>query len=425
MKHYGKLTDMANYKPWRDDTLAVARAHCLEEIMEPRYRPSHEREAYNFQRKQKWFYAMLRKKIEDVVAKAIIDEHIHDSNAQMCMAKMDIEARKSTQAVISGNELLQILTSVQIDPGSNRSTKEFIFWFKKKALYYNEQQTEAVSKLSDPLLKTLLQKAVYKIPALRAVHERDREKEMLTNVSFSFMEYFKALKGVAETYDLQRGKRSRGVHQMNYHTLMGDEDDSGPNEQAMDDSSIATEINDYLVNEMRRRIPGSSMDRDTFRSLSDEAKATWDEIEPEDKKKILEGARKHASKPPTKKKRSVNLHEADTPQDDDETTDIDANEDRNVGDSTEKEQDNNVFDIHNAIATARGKAHPGDLRRLMGSTNPTKKKEPFKVGHHDLLPSNNDITSKDDMSASSEDTDQSNGGDYFGSYWEDNVPDFC
>jgi hypothetical protein len=161
------------------------------------------------------------------------------------------------------------------------------------------------------------------------------------------------------------------------------------------------------------------MDRNTFQSLSEEGKEVWDKLEPEDKKKILEGARKKV----INKKRSANIHESEvtlTIENDQDTGESNTND---TGEEVETSQDSPTFDINNAIANARGKAHPGDPRRMMGkNSKPTKPS--LKVGHHDLQRNATFGYDSGNESISSDHSGDSNDVDYFGSYWGDAGEDF-
>jgi len=46
---------------------------------------------------------------------------------------------------------------------------------------------------------------------------------------------------------------------------------------------IEAEIQEYMVNVMRRRMGGAAMNKETWESISDEGKQTWDQMSPADK----------------------------------------------------------------------------------------------------------------------------------------------
>ena len=78
----------------------------------------------------------------------------------------------------------------------------------------------------------------------------------------------------------------------------------------------------YDVNRMEymicqaRRTPGSSMPKEAWSSLSDDAKKIWDQLPPEDKAKILNASVERAKKKTT----SVNNHELNHGQDEEEAS---------------------------------------------------------------------------------------------------------
>jgi hypothetical protein len=142
-------------------------------------------------------------------------------------------------------------------------------------------------------------------------------------------------------------------------------------DDGLEDRGIDEEINEFLINAMRRRTPGASMNKETWDSLSDEGKATWDKLEESDKRKVLQYAMNRA------KKESI---DANVTEVQDEDT-VEENDDEDgPGEVTEAE-------INKAItqAQARKDAHPGDARRLMSGKGKTRSKGQAQIKNVNFL----------------------------------------
>jgi predicted Fe-S protein YdhL (DUF1289 family) len=131
------------------------------------------------------------------------------------------------------------------------------------------------------------------------------------------------------------------------------QDENGAAGQSMDMSQVA----EYVINEMRRRTPGSSMTKETWESVSKTGKVTWDEMSDEDKVKILAYAKARAESQDI----NANIHTIEEEQGA-------PSEEKETSPPTERQ-------ANNAVTEARGQAHPGDPRRMLGEdgSKPTLK----------------------------------------------------
>jgi predicted Fe-S protein YdhL (DUF1289 family) len=132
------------------------------------------------------------------------------------------------------------------------------------------------------------------------------------------------------------------------------------------------------------------MNKDTWESLSPEGRETWDKMDSGDKRKVLQYAKQRADK----KTMDANAHESNPPN----APNLDDEDDTEVPEVTEAE-------VNNAVTRARKGSHPGDARRIMGSTGGTKAKKVGQVNHVDFST----------FSMSSEQID-----DVINDYWNEN-----
>jgi hypothetical protein len=141
------------------------------------------------------------------------------------------------------------------------------------------------------------------------------------------------------------------------------------------------------------------MNKETWTSLSEEAKKTWDELNKEDKIKILSYAQKR------EEKRKAKTHQIE------EVRETKVNFHGKVTEDTEEEEEqseetNPPIEINNALIDARNDAHIGDPRKVLGSDKSSSKNKIMASVHRLAFGGNNDEES------------QSSDEDY-NEYWDD------
>jgi hypothetical protein len=326
------------------------RAQDLEELLDPTYIPSTPDEVKNFRMKQAFGFQVLQKKVQTPTGKAIVEAYKTTFNAQKVLQDLSIEAVVSTQAILSNRQMLEKMILTRFDPRSSKiSAVDFIVRFDQMMRTYNEQQLERQLCIPDLMKKTYLQGAVSHVSMLKAVHHRELEKVVQEGEQafFTYEQYLTVVKGVATTYDeCVSGRRTTSANMaaMSY----GDPDTS------MDEPpDCESEIQEYVANVMRRRMGGAAMNKETWESISEEGKKTWDQMSATDKRNILQYAMKRAEKP-EKEKISANKVEFDTEIDDEISLE-----------EEEKGEDVDTMDVNNATTDAKKGAHPGDPRRMM------------------------------------------------------------
>jgi hypothetical protein len=337
---YTEFKNQEQYATWIEDTGAVMRAQGLGNILNPAYIPL-DSEREKFENQQAFTYMMLKKKVLTLTGRQIVKRYKREYDAQAVLLELAEEGMLSTFAVLSGRELLRKLTSMKFDPrGGKETAMAFITRFETMALQYNKQQEDEDSQLTDTFKKNLLTAGVSTVAILRAVSDREQEALMRGGRPFGFNEYLAILKTAATLYDESAmGRRSVNLTELEF------------NQEETTDEDIVEEINEFLVNVMRRRVPGASMNKETWESLSADGKATWDKLDEADKRKVLQYALGRA------KKESIEANVTETTEAN--ATDNETEEVTGAGTFTEAE-------INQAITQARKDAHPGDTRRVLG-----------------------------------------------------------
>ena len=326
-------------------------------LVDPHFRPNYSDplDYEDWFAKQAFGYMMLDQRVLTNTGRRIVQKYRYSGDAQSVFRELALEAQTSTQAALSASDILGKMTSIRYDGRSSKTAITFITDFEAMIDRYNEQQTDDDMRLTGLFMKTLLQNAVSEISMLLDVSNQDKQAMARGANALSFSEYLHLLKSAAALYDRRKlGRPSRGsIHHM----------EGTP---TSDDQDVTDEITTFLVNEMRRRVPGSTMNKTTWESLSKEGRSVWDTLSDGDKRKILQYAHSRAERPTLQ----ANQHDT-TPAD--EVDNSNANDDAtNTPANTETVP--TTAEINNVVTKARSEAHPGDPRRMMGTTGSTPKK---------------------------------------------------
>jgi hypothetical protein len=353
----------------------VARAQGMSEIFDLTYHPQDYYEYEYFKAMQAFFYFILQTVVQYITGKAIIKYHQHDYDARQCLIELEADAKASTHAVIQTSKMLEAITTERLDARWTRPLLDFIKRFDNLIQTYNEQQERADSRISDQFAKLMLQNAVMQQQQLAMVATREFERIKDGHHPCTYAEYLALLESAASTYDANKAAKSGVGRRSAFNAFslngMDEEDDDEP--IAAED--MAQEITEYVVNQMKRNrsLPGSKMNKETWDSLSEETKKLWDKFDDKEKRSILSYAYKRAMKRDTNQSEQGDTLEAHV------TEQVEDKQDKDEDDPEEnnKDVDRGMIEVHNAIARARGEAHPGDVRKMMGSkpkpSPPTRK----------------------------------------------------
>jgi hypothetical protein len=350
LKAYTELKSAESYATWIEDTVCVLRAQGLGMFLDPTFVP----EAQDFQEwdaKQSFVYMMLLKNVKTLTGMRIVKNHRPTYNAQAVLAELADEHMRSTYAAISGRGILTRITTRRFDPRGKLTAMEFISKFENMTDQYNEQQTSPTKQLHDELKKTLLMSALSTVMVLRSVGDREQESFVRGGPAYDYHQYLSVVKTQAILYD----EKSMGNRSANVASLEHDPDEH----EGSDYYEESNDVDEMLVHLMKRRTPRTSMNKETWESLSTEGKSTWDKLNDTDKRKVLQ----YVTKRNEKDSMEANQHEV---------TETDENE---IVQNEVKDEDNENTpgEINNAVSK-RKEAHPGDLRRMMGGNEKGKKK---------------------------------------------------
>ena len=369
-------------------------AQGIGELLDPTYAPdpNDPNEVRAFQEKQNSMYFVLSKKVRTSTGRRIVQREKHTRNAQVVLYHLINEGTTSTKAVLTGRLLFTKITTARYDPSKPTTAVDFISGFEKDIETYNDQQQDPTCMIGGMMLKNLLQNAFSQVPYLRDVATREKEMAIRGYSMFDYEEYKTLLESASTVYDETKLSRARtSINFVDTHT------------EPPEDDQDTDEMNpEFSVNVTKGKIPGSSMNKETWNSIEKDDQAIWDQLQDSTKKKILQYACDRAQKKPTTGRINHTSISEDHAED---NTDAEDNQDHHI---SEEEFTIMKTEIDDVINKARKEAHPADVRRMMG------KKKTAQVKFTTILEDDDEETSYEDDEL-----------DYLlNQYWDDDEEDF-
>ena len=367
VKAFTKLKDIAGFDPWYKDTIALARAQELDEVMDPNYVPNYGNpDALRlWSQKQRAMYAVSRATIRPPELRQYVEAQCNTSDAQKVFIQIIEHVKNSTHATITNKDLHRnIVTSKLSLKTWVKPVYDWVLGFLQSIELYNNQQRNPRMLINEDMARIHLENALSGIKAFQDVTERETDRVVQGGTPFSFEEYVTSVKSVATRVDITRASRSS--REANVHTY-GEHADAD-----LEEWSARNDL--YEINEAKRQNPrgassyGAQMNKETWDSLTKPTQEVWDTLPPEEKLKILSYGEQRAAK----RAASANLHVTE------DARQISANvhdtqEEKDEEESHSKSEDNPSIKVNNVLTELRNDTHPGDPRRIMGSSKPSTK----------------------------------------------------
>jgi hypothetical protein len=403
IKAFSKLKEISHYDSWYKDTLATLRAQGVDIVLDPDYSPdpnSYE-ETVEWEGIQAFAYAMLRYAIRPMELREFVDAHSETSDAQQVFILMTDHVRHSTYADITTRDMLQQIITTRLDFKTwSKSSYEFVVTFNQMFELYNKQQGSDFMRINQAMMRTYMQNALSGIKTFQEISDRETDRMIMGGPPFNYKEYMTAVKSAASKMDVARRKRNSRDINLAMHGDLEDEEPGPTNKE-------------YEINEAKRKFRNpsdyaSQMNKETWTSLSKETQEIWDKIGKEDKAKLLnygmdraERARKaNVHELEDKKEIKVNNHELSEP---------DVASEEKVEDAP---SENPTINVNNVLTGVRSEAHPGDPRRMLGSSKPSTKSS-LEAMYHRLGTSYD----SEESDSSSSDEDSETGEDFREGGW--------
>ena len=224
----GIKRDVAQYPVLKDDKyfdqfkmvmIAQARAHDIEDVFNPTYKPSTQDEEALFDEKQKFAYAVLMKCIQTDTGKTFVRLHQDTSDAQLVWKKLMEHATSSTSAELAIVDLQHLLANSKIDSSWRGTAQGFL-------LYWNDNMRKLEEILptnhhySSGLKKLMLKHAVQSLEPLANISAIDSNQVAKGEQPLDYASYFALLLSAAVQHDKRHQssikRNNRVQHTINY-----------------------------------------------------------------------------------------------------------------------------------------------------------------------------------------------------------------
>jgi len=368
---YPEYVHAKDYNVWILHVHAIMRSHGCGEVLDPHYTPDPNNfgELVNFNRKQAFAYAMLLKKVKYPLGAELVERYKVTGNAQWAFWELTLQGQSSMDAVLQNESIYQRITHEVFDPKKEKAV-DFITRFDQLMRRFNERELNPNCRLHHDVRKRELQRALRPVSRLSQAADRELDGVYQGGRYYSYEQYLQVVLSAATRYDLDRSSRERGMHLLDSSAEIRD-----IHLTSSEPSPHETVSTDWLINELKRRLPGSMMSKDTWKSLPKSSQDKWDTLPDKDKKAILADSIRRKDQPT-----SVHLTEVTSPVATDDPM------------ASEGDPDGPI-EVHatnrrpTTSTTSISEAHPGDPRRMMSQAakaQPTKG-SPSKSNQINLL----------------------------------------
>ena len=161
-----------------------------------------------FVRKNAWICMVLTFIVKTFEGVAIVQQFRRTFDARSVVCHLDRHYSVSAAAVLSLSDMLSFLTSDRLDSAYRKPLSQCIIEWVDKATTYNEQSND---RISDNMLKTMLQNAVSGVACLRQVKNDDLQRVIRGQPPLTFGECITIVKSAAQTQD-EGYHRRRSAH---------------------------------------------------------------------------------------------------------------------------------------------------------------------------------------------------------------------
>ena len=354
---YPILKDERAFGTFHSATIAIARAHDIDEVFDLKYKPGTPEAIALFAEKQKFVYSVLINTLQTDTGRTFVRQHGHDSDAQAVYSKLLKHHRDSPKAKLDISALQKSIVNLTLDEASWKGTTVGFILHWREQMRKLHEILPVKDHYSNGFRKTLLENALRSVDELRQVSTVENNNMAVGHPMLTFLQYIDLVSAFASHRDEARsstGNRRTTKRVVNYldYTPDDDEDDR-----------------EYSVNYTKSIDQNGSNDRSTYVDND-----LWKRLTPWLKDVVKEAKAKIRAEGSDQRStpiRRANVHELSSPEladDDPQDVDIDE-EDSHDGDAIDEDALGII-----AHLTKQAPMAPHDIRRVLG----VKKKTPVK-----------------------------------------------
>jgi hypothetical protein len=391
--HYADLKDDKYFNTWNRGFVATAHMHHTQHVLDEKYIPTTEIDIAVFKEMQTFMYAVLEDHLKTDKGKSLVSQFESTRDAQSIYRELKKHALSSTAAQLSGDTLLQYITTTRF-PGSWRGTAyAFVLHWKEQVMKYEKLELEAFP----PKQKLrMLQNAVGDATELAYVKQIGDQDIARGHPALAYDGYMELLLSACSTYDKKitlPGKQKRAV----YATAITNDDGDYPFDDNPDGEyevfKVDTDISDIMVHASNTNRFGSQQgtgNKSTFLPREE-----WNKLTQEKKDELIAKRRQERMKnsngnyKPFQPSRQVNLHEIEDMVNLDDIVDYTVNN-HTIASSDEQDPKDVTTndDVLLAFMAGRGSdTSPGDIRHVLAADRSSNKNKTRKANETNSAPS--------------------------------------
>ena len=303
---YGLFKTDLYFDNWHREFVATARAHGMNDVLDPDYVPRNPTDEKVFDFRNGWMYTVFVKTLQTENGRQIVRKYEAEADAQSVYRDLVAYYRKSTFARTTARDILKYLVRTSIDSHWNGTTQAFVLHFLEQVRQYRKLKDDD-GALGDAVVFELLQQSVSTVPDLRQVEVTAEVAAQKDGTDLSLDQYKASLISAAVVYDdsvpVKKPSRRRLV---NSSTVVDPSDDSDDEDPFTIDTPIST-VKAFATKQSRPSSTDSSRDAavhipsDFWRQLSREDQRAWSSISSAGKAVLLSAG--------SSATRSARLHE--------------------------------------------------------------------------------------------------------------------
>jgi hypothetical protein len=134
--HYSNLKDDKHFNSWNRSFVATAHMHHTHLVLDEHYMPTTPTEKVLFKELQMFMYAILEDHLKTDKGKSLISQYEHTRDVQSVYRELKKHARNSTAAQISGDTLLQYITTARFPGNWHGTSYGFVLHWKEQITNY-------------------------------------------------------------------------------------------------------------------------------------------------------------------------------------------------------------------------------------------------------------------------------------------------
>jgi hypothetical protein len=246
--HYADLKEDKYFSTWNRGFVATAHMHHTNKVLDEMYFPTSDIEMAVFKEMQTFMYAVLEEHLKTDKGKSLVSQFESTRDAQSIYRELKKHALSSTAAQLSGDTLLQYITTTRF-PGNWRGTAyAFVLHWKEQVMKY---ETLEIEEFPPKQKLRMLQNAVGDVTELSYIKQISDQDVARGNPPLVYDGYMELLLSACSTYDKKitlPGKQKRAV----YSTAISIDDghisvdDTLNGEYAV--FTVDTDVSDIMVN---------------------------------------------------------------------------------------------------------------------------------------------------------------------------------